>query len=534
MKVRFAAVKANEEPGWDETDDERDYCDETASPFSISAAYPPNCPSPGSPDDEVELFLTLPCRGTEEVQSKDDDDFPSSAALLAAQRRKGSKEHRPPTSAISLPFNTTLPSFLNSSSYSTSPDILADHDLTLPDPSITRNTLTRKEKRELVWRSRKLERVLGATFKEEAAERVLVTRRDQEGKLAIPLRSPSLYTPDSSSSPSTASFSPGFPGSPFSPFLLLASPISRPISPSSFTDSLHSSPVSSTHSDNAIPLGRAADQLEREKQRRKLSKVQRVLGERVPLALVIEPKKVASSRTGEQKELPGIRGMVKARKLEELFGDLPPQSLYLPTSAYRHPASPLFNHRRTVSDLSSLSSPLSPTFPYSFYPASPQLSPTTLSVPNLLRSTSTSSVSSINSYRKSLENLACIIVYDPDALSVASVVFDREKGEVHGDEEEEKTEVRAGWTTRTAGMSGRRAVSSALKLSAFFGATKGEVWRTLLDDISTSATHDPTLDDDERAEVLRSVEQLRAKGKTSFRIPPSPQQEKQGIRHNRR
>jgi len=52
-------------------------------------------------------------------------------------------------------------------------------------------------------------------------------------------------------------------------------------------------------------------------------------------------------------------------------------------------------------------------------------------------------------------------------------------------------------------------VRKAQKLSSFFGTTKGEVWKRLLDDIGVAVEEDEGLEDEERKEVLESLERLR-------------------------
>lgn len=52
-------------------------------------------------------------------------------------------------------------------------------------------------------------------------------------------------------------------------------------------------------------------------------------------------------------------------------------------------------------------------------------------------------------------------------------------------------------------------VRKAQKLSSFFGTTKGEVWKRLLDDIGVAVEEDEALEEEERKEVLESLERLR-------------------------
>jgi nitrogenase molybdenum-iron protein alpha/beta subunit len=61
----------------------------------------------------------------------------------------------------------------------------------------------------------------------------------------------------------------------------------------------------------------------------------------------------------------------------------------------------------------------------------------------------------------------------------------------------------------SSSSSSQAAVRKAQKLSSFFGTTKGEVWKRLLDDIAGAVAEDEELEDEERREVLESLEKLR-------------------------
>ncbi|GAA5996941.1 uncharacterized protein JCM10292_006099 [Rhodotorula paludigena] len=342
-----------------------------------------------------------------------------------------------------------------------------------------------------------------------------------------------------------------------------------------------------------------AETRERDERRRKLEKVRRVLGERVPAGLVVVSAEAAETpammmgrsrgkggvvggrfRDKLKRGAPGakdgasraalrppggdrgwqyvepqwldegghdggearkgtqqLEALHRARKLENLFGDLPPPSLFLShassvASSPTPPARPSYTwrHRRSQSDLSGLShSPFSPQAVAGSW--SPPAAPTPDS--SELRRERTRST--INSYRQSLASLTYVMERDPGALDEVVRVYsqlghggessdeDDEDGDaadaaerlslanVAGNEEDEDAERRAEATgmQRSASASSHRAVRQAQKLSNFFGTTRGEVWRMLLNDIEASIVDDESLDDEERAEVLSGLERLR-------------------------
>ncbi|GAA6015607.1 hypothetical protein JCM10207_008142 [Rhodosporidiobolus poonsookiae] len=353
---------------------------------------------------------------------------------------------------------------------------------------------------------------------------------------------------------------------------------------------------------------------EREERRRKLEKVRRVLGERVPVGLVVaggggeekaggvpmgksrsaggvggrwmgmlgggggaaakakdadaspvgartggdagwqyvEPEAAARARIA-QREKGGaereraegrdgaagraVEQLARARKLENLFGDLPPSSLYSPAPVFSSP----FAHRRSVSTGTALSPSPGPLDPFT---APSPAAPLPLSLA-LRRYTTTSTV---ESYRQNLASLDYIAERDPGALDDIARVYEGQDAErahereiqrastasVSGstvarldggagsdaeeDEDEDEEAGAAGGAgapmmSRSASASSHRAVRQAQKLSAFFGTTRGEVWHLLLDDLAAQIVDDVTLEDEERDEVLSGVERLRARAR---------------------
>ncbi|BGP37233.1 hypothetical protein JCM10449v2_001138 [Rhodotorula kratochvilovae] len=509
------------------------------------------------------------------------------------------------------------------------------------------NNLSAEERRALVRRSKKLEGFFGAPFQEEAAARVLVDgQRDllsapagalspvtgstpstapssRRASLAPPgagpaqghtlgaasrldARRPSALSLSSSSQGSTSASASGAAASaggsrpPRSPRLHRSSSSpSRGRRSSSFSSLAE--PQHAYFSER-LARERARDERdERDERRRKLDKVRRVLGERVPLALVVpgeagaEPEEpqagegapMGRSRSrggvgagvggmlrdklkrgqapappvgagadpgwgyveprweeapredgdeGTRKGRQGVEALQKARKLENLFGDLPPPALFLsqaspgPYSPGAGPSSsrpPLSaaRHRRSVSDLSGLAH--SPFAPHATA-GSWRPSPASASAP--LRREGTHS--SVNSYRQSIASLQYVMERDPHALdevvrvysaaqreaddavassaaTSASATEDEEDDEDDAAQEEDEQPLVPPGMQRSLSASSNRAVRQAQKLSNFFGTTHGEVWRMLLNDIEASIADDDSLDDDERAEVLAGVERLR-------------------------
>ncbi|BGP13208.1 hypothetical protein JCM10213_000213 [Rhodosporidiobolus nylandii] len=260
-------------------------------------------------------------------------------------------------------------------------------------------------------------------------------------------------------------------------------------------------------------------------------------GHREPLAAewdYVLPQVGESSRPGAAAQRPNthvagrqVEALARARKLENLFGDLPPQSMYLspasPTLPDASAARPSFSmsrsHRRSVSDLAALSSH----------------DHTSRGVPLSLRRFTTASTA--DSYRQSLASLGYIAERDPQALDDIARVYDTESRRgsvaseadegieetghaetpvpVQAEEEEHDTESVWGGASMQRSMSAGShfAVRRAQKLAGFFGTTRGEVWQMLLNDIQASIEDDLTLDEDEREEVLSGVERLRAKAR---------------------
>ncbi|KPV77020.1 uncharacterized protein RHOBADRAFT_51986 [Rhodotorula graminis WP1] len=416
-----------------------------------------------------------------------------------------------------------------------------------------------------------------------------------QGSLTNLARHPSST---STTSPSLSPRSPTNPGGRPSLHRSSSSPSRgrRSSSFSSLADTRH------TYFSERVAADRARD--ERDERRRKLDKVRRVLGERVPLALVVpgdDPTATtataaaaaaagvapamgrdrsrggalrdrimrrphggaAGSSTGagggghapeplagggdagwryvEPQWVEGAQGageeggetLKKGRP--GLFGDLPPPALFL-SQASPSPSSPAAGfgtsrpsflatrQRRSYSDLSDLvSSPFAPGAT-----AGSWLPPAANNPASTLQREPTRS-STVNSYRASIASLQYVMERDPGALDEVVRVYSEEAGssgsrsaaEEEVDEEEEddedgENEGAAPGMRRSASTSSHRAVRQAQKLCAFFGTTRGEVWRLLLNDIEASVLDDGSLEDDERAEVLAGLERLRQSGPARF------------------
>ncbi|BGO88869.1 hypothetical protein NBRC10512_002225 [Rhodotorula toruloides] len=510
-----------------------------------------------------------------------------------------------------------------------------------PPPPLNKNALSANQKRELVRRSKKLEGFFGASFHEDAARKVLVeARTSTSGQSEVSPTTATFARQEFANSaqggrrdslaPPTAGWAGPTPGYSFGayrrPSLLSnssshssihlaasargstgsASPLASPRSPtfptaprmqrSSSSPSRRSSSFSSMTSPeyayfSAEPrrpstLEREEQQRLREERRKKLEKVTRLLGERVPAQLVVGKQQGAleASKTeiggatmtrsrskggmgGRLKgrlgfgghhghassDKPGEGGNVgwdyvqpqwtaptdqvdggdtvrtagsavdaltKARKLENLFGDLPPPSLYLapaPPTSSSHPHRPLhtFRHRRSVSDITASYSPFSPHATAGGWAPKPP--------PNAPLSRAQTR-STVNSLRQSIASLSYAMERDPAALDEVvrayassseddlstphAALFDPS---LSGDEAESFHTQDAPVMTRSASAQSHRAVKQAHKLSHFFGTTRGEVWRMLLDDIQASVLEDETVDEDERAELVSNLDRLREK-----------------------
>ena len=226
----------------------------------------------------------------------------------------------------------------------------------------------------------------------------------------------------------------------------------------------------------------------------------------------------------------------------QIFGDIPPQALYLSSEG-----AP-----RRYSDTSSLSS----------YPlASPP--PT---VPNSARSTRTSEASL--RYRASIASLQYLIEENPHSLPgltkdygsrspspegspkdlsrSSSMEEDRRaadeelRGFINRDStipshDPETTSILNRYSNvssaftpssrapssllnhsptsskleRTASTGSQRTIKKAAKLASFFGTSRGEVWGLLLDDLEASIAEEEGMDEEEREEGLAGVAKLR-------------------------
>ncbi|GAA5894771.1 uncharacterized protein JCM6883_002203 [Sporobolomyces salmoneus] len=389
---------------------------------------------------------------------------------------------------------------------------------------------------------------------------------------------------------------------PYSPRMQRSSstpPFSSPTSP---TFDLHLVPSNSSSTattpstirspkPRSSPFTRGYDSIEQEKRderRRKLEKVRRVLGEKVPLGLVVHTKPqlydyeqyelspatsgTASSSMGMNKSksrqmgdrlkevfkqpermggvhdrenwverrdtpqtspdkkgntkagggaggggggLQGVEALTKARKLESLFGDLPPQSLYLsPASSLNaslaRSSAPALRHRRSQSDIGTVSQPESFSTRSSYSSARGSLD-------FGLRRTRTNS-SSVQSYQRSIASLRYVLERDPGALdevvraytgdSARPIDAENTSSDSEGDHSSMTTQATVSHAGQTSSSS-QAAVRKAQKLSSFFGTTKGEVWDRLLDDIASAVEEDEELEEDERKEVLENLNKLR-------------------------
>ncbi|GAA5876855.1 hypothetical protein JCM3774_000793 [Rhodotorula dairenensis] len=545
-----------------------------------------------------------------------------------------------------------------------SPDASASSPI--KSPRMDRNALTHEQRRELVRRSRKLEGFFGVPFQEEAAQRVLVdgalglarsystssspvlgVAADSEPSDDVPPvpverdghpaaatnaagtpRSPVAGPPISTVSSVSSSRHFTFPrrDSPAAPRMQRSSssPSRRSSSFSSFASADHAyysdhlirSAGGRTTSDAPLtssgPVQRHRE--EREERRKKLEKVRRFLGERVPVDLVFpnsdaDPTvphltggygpgpglgghgKSASEHWRKGKRLlPGIRttpaaataegrdpsaslaspaaapvgiaewpyiepewqsseaaqqprsdffevgpppnggvdALSRARKLENLFGQLPPSSLYLgPDIGRLRPPPPTgFSHRRSVSDYAPSS-----------YLAAASASPT-----GVASSSGGGDGGAAETYRRSIASLSYVAERDPVAMDEVVRVYtahsheesadgkagtrrvvaageraDADEEEVDDDDDEEEEEVvglapAAASMTRSVSAQSVRAVRQAHKLSQVLGTTKGAVWHMLLRDLQEAILDDATLDEEERADVLRALEKLRRTG----------------------
>ncbi|GAA5979216.1 hypothetical protein JCM10908_002841 [Rhodotorula pacifica] len=308
-------------------------------------------------------------------------------------------------------------------------------------------------------------------------------------------------------------------------------------------------------------------QREREERRKKLDKVRRVLGERVPAEIVVqcEDSPVAPPRhangtghvksasehwrrgkrliTGKGDPTPPayetttqnrhewplvtpdwqpsesqrrsleasqngvVDALSKARKLENLFGQLPPTSLYLGPES-RQP----LRHRRSVSDVASVYSPFARDATAGGWRiASEGLG------------NSTSSRETAETYRRSIASLSYVAERDPAAFAEVVRVYTARSHEeamaeadepaaVSESEEGQDAALEGPLMARSISAQSMRAARQAHKLSQVLGTTKGEVWHLLLRDLQEAILDDETLEEEERGEVLRSLDKLRRTG----------------------
>ncbi|GAA5924056.1 uncharacterized protein JCM15063_005535 [Sporobolomyces koalae] len=481
--------------------------------------------------------------------------------------------------------------------------------------------LTIQEKSELVRRNKKLEKLLGSqvgthaheprrTRSEEETGAGIAERRSIARPVSIQIPSVQLGALSSSTAISpTTDCSPTSKPHPTSdhvgpsprtraPHMYRSSstpsysPLASPTSTSPFSPALQLSRTDSSSLHPTVRLGRNGSHLgsnraidhERDERRKKLDKVRRVLGERVPLGLVVQAKpqlyeyehdehlsgtnsastttattastskgksrhmgerlkevfvkadtgKKASGSTkwhqhdrenwmatpsanlsgGERKMtngnwdgpahsagLQGVEALTKARKLESLFGDLPPSSLYLAPSTALGPVSAsrrsrALVHRRSQSDLGTRSSSVS-TASSGYDSADKDL--------DLYRARSLSS--SAHSYRRSIASLRYVIEQDPSAFDEVVRVYTQRDDPFSSELDLSLPNPHTSHSSTTT--TSHAAVRKAQKLSSFFGTTKGEVWKALLDDLATAIGEDDELESEEKEEVLQSLGRLR-------------------------
>ncbi|GAA5859385.1 hypothetical protein JCM5353_000284, partial [Sporobolomyces roseus] len=496
-----------------------------------------------------------------------------------------------PLDSPSRPFTylQDLPS-PNSNSKRNSLDSAKDDVLSGRRESIPLNCheLTEREKSELVKRSKKLERLLGSRvgvkgerrrgIDEEESEAGGRERKSRPKSIDLSLLVQSV--PSAPISPTTVinDLSPTSTSNTSQPTTTNLSPSRAPnmrrssSSPSPMVSPLHSPTSSTPPSHPELYLTRSnsssnpstktrrlsrsgpdsrAKEKERDERRKKLEKVRRVLGERVPLGLVVHEKpqlyedegvhgtvmgKSKSRQMGDRiKEVfhgnkseekrarkdrdrenwvgtqsapqmgeserkrqgevkweasgkggrQGVDALTKARKLESLFGDLPPQSLYLapsPSSTSTSRPRHTLMHRRSHSDIGASRSTSISTLSSSYATFQQDVDL------NLHRTRSNSS--RVQSYRRSIASLRYVMESDPTALEEVVRVYSQRSSE-------------------DLPSSHAASVRKAQKLSSFFGTTKGEVWKRLLDDIGVAVEEDEALEEEERKEVLESLERLR-------------------------
>ncbi|KAM0748160.1 hypothetical protein T439DRAFT_75530 [Meredithblackwellia eburnea MCA 4105] len=567
---------------------------------------------------------------------------------------------------VSSPTSPPSPPFANSSTPVIAAGPVASSSGDSP-PLTTTNNLTQAERTKLVRKSKKLNKMFGVPLEERAAEEVLVRVRSElppplsGSGVALspggrrrysfpppvsPVGTPSPTSPcaphssqdEGSGSPMTRSISNPGPGG-FGPASLrLRSSVA------SSTTSMDDSDYAYHHSRHSISK---APHRHREERRKKLDKVQRLLGERVPPGLVwsdhptrsmapisggvgmargnsrklggifkglgfggsnagsgrkreqsgettggsgsaggveveIEIETVETSSPGiiqgeftpggpsaparqdgaEGKDTTPVKQLVRTRKMEQVFGTVPPSSMYLtgkPTLAT--PTLQNYHHHHRAFSTNDV----------------PPRSP---------------GGRSVDSYRTSIASLKYIIEQDPAALDEIARVYTQDGGQASGtprlgapspldvkwdDPEAEEAERDAGpleitdsdkelelrlrmkglktrgesFMSTTSGLesafepeeesvppedvnrrlmagsgfdlvseasemkrsasseSHRRTVKKAQKLANFFGTTRGEVWTMLLDDLEAAILEEEDVDDDDRGEVLESISRLR-------------------------
>ncbi|KAL8291617.1 hypothetical protein RQP46_001875 [Phenoliferia psychrophenolica] len=287
----------------------------------------------------------------------------------------------------------------------------------------------------LVRKSKKLNKMFGVPLEERAAEEVLVRRPRESDDSDFDLnlqhetlrRGSSFTTTTPTGRRRRNSFPPGSPTSPRkNPFGDDNSPggggggaesVSMGRSSSSPLDSFFNPDRRGSLTDTDEPFVR------REERRRKLDKVQRILGERIPVGLVlsdhpvdattsdasvgmvrgnieveveVEAEEMAKASSVAKKDATPVQMLARTRKMENVFGALPPSSMYLASSHHRSASSPFDSalDRRARARYSHASF-----------------------------ETNRTSISTIESYRNSIASLQYLAETDPAALSEITRVY---------------------------------------------------------------------------------------------------------------
>ncbi|KAH8919387.1 hypothetical protein BT69DRAFT_1284872 [Atractiella rhizophila] len=425
-------------------------------------------------------------------------------------------------------------------------------DLNIVNLPPTSNLLSPEEKMVLVKRSRKLQALLGATLGEDEVEHGLMgIKPEQRGALTLPLRN------------RRSSFPPGSPPHTPNKRLSFMSGVTD-LSATSTIDASRSSRISiSTNFTSRLetinePTKARADR------RKKLVKLQRFLGEQVPISL-LDPSSpqilLASPSTGSplarQASQPTPSREGDKDKKSTLFGktfgigkkgkgSLPPEdslndlaSLAVGTGPWSgsqtvkvgkmersatQGLSPHFDSLADIRRARKLEHMFGELPPEAFNSHRRLLSDTALSVPPRPASVASSV------YRPSIITLNHIIDHEPEALATFINHYnDDDSDEAHGSQAHSTSRSRKdspprlslsfegsddewdGEIRRSMSSDGHRTnLKRAAKLANFFGTTKGEIFKQVLDDLEVAILEED-IPDEEREAVLDSLRKLRQK-----------------------